>query len=236
MRAEGTLQVEVHVVGEHRHRVEDEDASRNVGNVNREREDTVRLKSVASSCRSLGRCLPVLGIVAGEGYSHCAPRGVPVGSRVAAPAACCALRELHAPLPRGPLTVLWSLPSHPGARSESTCAEECLSSLAVRFWGSVPFRPGVSPREVKSHPTHGVQRLEMLNSCPSSCLVSWREAASRQPPPPSVVTQLQRPRHCTGKKGQRRASERAPLQPPLDRQRGRGAGVYKVHRRTRATR
>ena len=114
-RSESTIQVEGHVEGVHRHIVEEEDASRNVGNLNREREHTVRIKSVASACRSLGRCPPVPGMVALRGYSHCLPRGLwpvlgrrpltrcvlreqgcssaPDGTRIAALTSCRALRE-----------------------------------------------------------------------------------------------------------------------------------------------
>ena len=115
------------VVGEDRLIVEDEDASKNVGNVSREREDTVCVKNVESTCRSLGRCPPVLGMVALRGVlALSAPWGLLVGSRVAAPG-CAACSVSHfAPLPRGPLTVLRSPPSPPVARSESTCAEERL--------------------------------------------------------------------------------------------------------------
>ena len=55
------------MVGEHRLIVEDEDASRNVGNVSREREDTVCVKNVESTCWSLGCCPPVLRMVALRG-------------------------------------------------------------------------------------------------------------------------------------------------------------------------
>ena len=48
-------------------RVEDEEASKNVGNVSREREDTVCVKNEESTCWSLGRCPPVLGMVALRG-------------------------------------------------------------------------------------------------------------------------------------------------------------------------
>ena len=118
--------------GEHRLIVEDEDASKNVCNVSREREDTVSRQFWGwSPC---------------EVYSHCLPRGLLVGSRVAAPGcAACSVSHLT-PLPRGPLTVLGSRASLPAARSESTCAEERLPSWQSGSGDGPHQTRGVSPR------------------------------------------------------------------------------------------
>ena len=54
-------------IGELQHIVDEKEASRNVGNGPQEREETIRIKIVASTCRSWGRCPPVLGMVALRG-------------------------------------------------------------------------------------------------------------------------------------------------------------------------
>ena len=83
-------------IGELQHKVDEKEASLNVGNGPQEREETLRIKNVASTCRSWGRCPPVLGMVALRG-----PRGLLVGSRVAALDGYCSLSEQVQPCPVG---------------------------------------------------------------------------------------------------------------------------------------
>ena len=66
------------------HPEEEVQADRNHDVEHQEREDTIRIKSVASTCRSLGRRPPVLGMVALRGVLAVSAPWALVGSRVAA--------------------------------------------------------------------------------------------------------------------------------------------------------
>ena len=70
-------------VGELQHKEEEEEASQNVGNGPQEREDSNRIKSVATTCRSW-RCPPVLEMVALRGLLSLSAPWALDGSRVAA--------------------------------------------------------------------------------------------------------------------------------------------------------
>ena len=175
-QAEGTLQVEVHVVGEHRLTVEEEDASRNVGNVNRERDDTVCVKSAESTWRSLGRCPPVLGMVALRGVlALSAPWASgrfsgqrPWTRRVLREPPCTPAPWATDGTRVAALTSWRALREHPALRSVCSPGSPVLET--------VPFRPEVSSRGVRIHPPHGVQRLKGYTAvqvpalCPSEGL------------------------------------------------------------------
>ena len=87
---------------EHRSDMHEEVANRrHKGKGSQERVLAVRIKSVASTCRSWGRCPPVLGMVALRGMlTPSAPWDLD-GSQIASLGGCCSLSEPVQPCPVG---------------------------------------------------------------------------------------------------------------------------------------
>ena len=102
---------------------------KHLGEGAQEREDTDRVKSVASACQSLGRCPPVLGMVALRGVRENVGRNKDTHEELA--------EQIH----KG---------DGPQEREDTVCRP------GSPVLGTAPIRPEVSPRGVKSHLTHGI--------------------------------------------------------------------------------